>query len=102
VPWGYLRMAGTKAAISLYFSLLTNARGEEFADALRPPPASLGNDFVTWAIQQAPPLFALNADGKILCIPELSMSSLQDISHQLLFKSYVEAKRTYTRTRKNG
>jgi hypothetical protein len=35
------------------------------------------NDFVTWGIQQAPPLFALNSDGQILCTPELSASSLQ-------------------------
>jgi hypothetical protein len=35
------------------------------------------NDFVAWGKQQAPPLFAVNADGQIFCHPDLDSSSLQ-------------------------
>ena len=33
MPWGYLRMVGTKASISLYFSLLTGNAEKQFAQA---------------------------------------------------------------------
>jgi hypothetical protein len=52
------------------------------------------NAFVAWGKQQAPPLFAVNADGQIFFILSLALLRCRVTLRQLLFKNFIEAVRT--------
>lgn len=75
----YLK-AGTALVGGLFNRLAPGLASQRYTQEESTAVSTFLNDFVAWGKQQLPPLFALNDEGEIFCIPELDVNSFKSFA----------------------